>query len=422
MILPNYGEASSPAAIRRIAAAAEELGFESVWATEHIIVGREAVDPYGRVYDPLVTLGWIAGWTGRIGLGTSIVLVPLHNPMRLAKEVATLRSSPAAASRLGVGMGWHKDEFDFMGVEFKGRGRRSDEAIRLISALWNGERDFDGEYWSFHDATVEPHPSPYSEIWVGGSWDRAIRRALELGDAWHPSRGSDANHVRQVKEQHPKLRVIPRTSPERVEAMLDAGAEGVVASFPMRPRCATSPAAIGSCQRVQPQASGLILSQPLATTHRRARGNRIVGEMRQARCEIPPPLRSWLRSLRLPSAAGDLTAAEFLCFGVGDVELPRAAACVCEGDSDERALAVRDLLTRNVGNTNRLACHSQSPLVAVRRHERKRFGPGPNGPRFAGAGREFRLLAIVKGRWRLSLLPWRSCTRRRNAGGGPGDA
>ena len=91
VILPNYGKDSTPHGIRRVVEAAEELGFDSVWATEHIIVGPEAIDPYGRVYDPLVTLGWIAGWTERIGLGTSIVLVPLHNPMHLAKEVATLQ-------------------------------------------------------------------------------------------------------------------------------------------------------------------------------------------------------------------------------------------------------------------------------------------------------------------------------------------
>jgi probable F420-dependent oxidoreductase len=186
---------------------------------------------YGRVYDPLVTLGWIAGWTERIGLGSSIVLVPLHNPMHLAKQVATLQELSGGRFTLGVGMGWHKDEFDFLGVEFKGRGRRADEALRLMRALWNGERDFEGEYWSFHDATSEPHPSAQPEIWVGGSSERAIRRALELGDAWHPSRGSDAAHVRRVKEQHSELRVIPRTARENVDAMLEAGAEGAVVSF-----------------------------------------------------------------------------------------------------------------------------------------------------------------------------------------------
>ncbi len=231
MILPNYSAGSSVDAIRRVAELAEELDFDSAWTTEHIIVGPEAVDPYGRVYDPLVTLGWIAGWTKRIGLGTSIVLVPLHHPMHLAKQVATLQELSGGRFTLGVGMGWHKDEFDFMGVEFEGRGRRADEAIRLMRALWSGERDFDGEHWSFHDATSEPHPSPQPEIWVGGSSPRAVRRARELGDAWHPSRGSDADHVAQVKEQNPELRVIPRTSPDKVDGMLQAGADGAVVSF-----------------------------------------------------------------------------------------------------------------------------------------------------------------------------------------------
>src|SRR5256886_5707216 len=138
---------ASPSAIRRVAELAEELGFDSVWTTEHIIVGPEGVDPYGRVYDPLVTLSWIAGWTTEIGLGTSIVLVPLHNPMHLAKEVATLQELSGGRFHLGVGMGWHKDEFDFMAVEFEGRGRRADEAIRLMRALWNGEKEFGAQYW-----------------------------------------------------------------------------------------------------------------------------------------------------------------------------------------------------------------------------------------------------------------------------------
>jgi probable F420-dependent oxidoreductase len=232
VILPNYGEGSSPAGIRQTVEAAEALGFHSVWTTEHIIVGEEAVDPYGRVYDPLVTLAWIAGWTSRIGLGTSIVLAPLHNPMHLAKEAATLQELSGGRFTLGVGMGWHRDEFDFMGVPFERRGRRGDEVIRILRALWSGERDFDGGIWSFHGATFAPLPLPQPEIWVGGSSDRAIRRAAELGDVWHPSRGSDADHVRSVKESRPELRIVPRTSLDRVDAMLEAGAEGAVVTFP----------------------------------------------------------------------------------------------------------------------------------------------------------------------------------------------
>jgi probable F420-dependent oxidoreductase len=231
VILPNYDEGSSPAGVRRIAEAAEELGFDSVWATEHIIVGPDAVKPFGRAYDPLVTLAWIAGWTVRIGLGTSIVLVTLHHPIHLAKQAATLQELSGGRFRLGVGLGWHRDEFEFMGVPFEGRGSRADEAIRIMRALWSGEKDFEGELWSFNEATCEPLPSPQPEIWVGGSSPRAIRRARELGDVWHPSRGSNPDQVRQVKQQHPDLRTIPRTAPENVEAMLEAGAEGAVVTF-----------------------------------------------------------------------------------------------------------------------------------------------------------------------------------------------
>jgi probable F420-dependent oxidoreductase len=232
VILPNFGVDSTADGIRRTAVVAEELGFDSVWATEHIIVGPEAVDPYGRVYAPLVMLGWIAGFTERVALGTSIVLVPLHHPIHLAKEVATLQELSGRRVHLGVGMGWHEDEYRFLGVEFRGRGRRADEAIRLMQALWRGEREFHGQRWSFEDATFGPLPDPAPEIWVGGSSDHAIRRARELGDVWHPSRRSDADHVRRVKEQFPELRVVPRTRPELADEFLDAGAEGAVVTLP----------------------------------------------------------------------------------------------------------------------------------------------------------------------------------------------
>src|SRR5580765_6603707 len=222
VILPNYGSGSSPQGIRRTTELAEELGFDSVWTTEHIVVGPEGVDPYGRVYDSIVTLAWIAGWTERIALGTSVVILPLHNAFHLAKQVATLQQLAGRTVTLGVGMGWHRDEYEFMGVEFEGRGRRGNEAIRLLREIWRGEHA---------DATAEPLPDPLPEIWVGGSSPQALRRARELGDAWHPSRGSDVAHVRSVKEEHADLRVIPRTTPDKVDAMLDAGAEGVVVAF-----------------------------------------------------------------------------------------------------------------------------------------------------------------------------------------------
>ena len=105
------------------------------------------------------------------------MLVPLHKPMRLAKEVATLQELSGGRFTLGVGWAGTRMSTTSWGIPFEGRGRRADEAIRLLRALWDGERDFEGEYWSFHDATSEPRPSPQPEIWVGGNSERAIRRS-----------------------------------------------------------------------------------------------------------------------------------------------------------------------------------------------------------------------------------------------------
>jgi len=233
VILPNYGERSSPDENRQTALLAEELGYDSVWATEHILVGPEAAATYGTVYEPLLTLAWLASVTERVGLGTSIMLVPLHHPVELAKQVATLQLLSKRTFRLGVGMGWHEDEFRYLGVEFHCRGgRRADEALRLMRALWQGDSSFAGDFWSFDGATFAPLPQEAPEIWVGGSSERALRRAREIGDFWHPSRGSDPGHVRKIKERFPDLRVVPRTTAERADALLEAGAEGVVVSFP----------------------------------------------------------------------------------------------------------------------------------------------------------------------------------------------
>lgn len=227
VILPNYGAGATAAGVLQVAEAAERLGFDSVWTTEHLLVGPAAVDPYGTVLDSLTILAWLAGRTERVGLGTSIVILPLHHPARLAKETATIQQISGGRLKLGIGVGWHEDEFRFLGVPFEDRGRRADEAIRVLRALWAGEHSFAGKYWSFENATAEPLADPPPELWIGG---RSLRRATRLGDVWHPTRITP-DEVGDVKERYPELRIVPRTAPEHVPGLREVGAEGAVVSF-----------------------------------------------------------------------------------------------------------------------------------------------------------------------------------------------
>lgn len=229
--LPSAGSEASPDAVRRAAALAEELGYDAVFVSEHMITGPGLDAAYGRVLEPLGTLGWVAAQTERIALGTSVLLLPLHHPISLAKQVATLQLLSGRSIHLGIGTGWYEEEFDLMNVAFRRRGRRTDEALRLMKALWAGEPFGEGD-WKLDGAVFEPLPERMPEIWVGGKSDRAIRRALELGDVWHPSPSATPEQVRDGKERHPGLRVVARATPENADAFLEAGAEGVVVSVP----------------------------------------------------------------------------------------------------------------------------------------------------------------------------------------------
>ena len=204
-VVPNYGHLASTDGIARVADAAEELGFDSVWVTDHLLVDEEVADPYGTVFEPMNCLAWLASRLEGVRLGTSIVLLPLRHPVHLAKEAATVQQHSGGRLRLGIGVGWHEPEFHFLGYDFSDRGRRADESLRLMRALWEGRREFGGEYWSFEDAHFDPLP----EIWVAGNSSHSLRRARELGDAWHPL-ALGPEDVRQAKQSWSEGRNVPR--------------------------------------------------------------------------------------------------------------------------------------------------------------------------------------------------------------------
>jgi len=166
----------------------EEVGFDSVWATDHIIMPTELREPYGQLLEPLITLAYVASATEKLRVGTSCVVLPQRNPMLLAKQAAALDVFSKGRLILGVGAGWAEPEFRFLNADFSRRGKVMDESIRLVKSLWKDEVvNFDGEYFHVKDALFLPKPVNRDvPVWIGGNGPAAVRRAVGLGDGWHP--------------------------------------------------------------------------------------------------------------------------------------------------------------------------------------------------------------------------------------------
>jgi len=207
--LPHIGRKAGPDSIRRAAIQAEELGFDDVWVSEHIIVPENAgYPPSPNFWDPLLTLTWAAAVTSRVRLGTSVLVLPMRHPLPLAKELATLQNLSQGRLILGAGVGWLEAEFDALGVPFKERGRRMDEGIAMMRAVWSQDPvTFEAKWIPAKIDTMRAQPQPIAPIpiWIGGSSDAAVKRALRL-DGWHGSRVSPeqaASIVKRLRAERP---------------------------------------------------------------------------------------------------------------------------------------------------------------------------------------------------------------------------
>jgi probable F420-dependent oxidoreductase len=189
--LPHIGRKAGPDSIRRAAEQAEALGFDDVWVSEHIIVPKDATyPPSPSFYDPVLTLTWAAAFTRRVRLGTSVLVLPMRHPLPLAKELATLQNLSQGRLILGAGVGWMEAEFAALGAPFHERGRRMDEGIALMRAVWTEDPISFPARWipaTVKEMRMQPRPVTPIPIWIGGSSEPALRRALRL-DGWHGSR------------------------------------------------------------------------------------------------------------------------------------------------------------------------------------------------------------------------------------------
>jgi probable F420-dependent oxidoreductase len=188
--LPNCRHLATPEIIRHTAVRAEQLCYDSVWVSDHVVVPNANVDRIGEaIYDPLVTLAVVAGATSRVRLGTTVLIVPYRNAVVTAKMVSTLDVLSGGRVVLGIGAGWMAEESAMLGVPFAERGPMTDEYLAAMRALWTSPApSFAGKYTQFSGLHFEPKPlqKPHPPIWVGGHGRASLRRAAEIGAAWHP--------------------------------------------------------------------------------------------------------------------------------------------------------------------------------------------------------------------------------------------
>lgn len=189
----NYGTCGDPSSAVRIAQAAEAAGLESVWTGEHIILPDPSLPsfplaPDTPMLDTMVALTWIAAHTKRVRIASGIIVLPLRNPLLLAKELATLDVVSGGRLIIGVGAGWMEAEFKALGVAMEKRGERMDDALRAMRTIWTMDHpEHHGPTISFSGIASYPLPlqRPMPPIVIGGESPSAFRRAVTMGNGWY---------------------------------------------------------------------------------------------------------------------------------------------------------------------------------------------------------------------------------------------
>lgn len=214
--VPNFGPGTDPGVLRQWALTVEGLGFDLLMVSDHVVITPDVAEQYpAPFYEPFTTLAWLAGATTRIGLGTTVLIVPYRHPLLVARMAANLNDLSGGRLVLGVGVGWARQEFEALGVAHGRRGRLTDEHLAAIRAAWADEGDY---------------RSGGVPIWVGGGSDAGLRRAARFGDAWHPLR----NTLPWLRESLPRLaaiageqgRPVPAFAPRILLRLTDAPVTG----------------------------------------------------------------------------------------------------------------------------------------------------------------------------------------------------
>jgi probable F420-dependent oxidoreductase len=186
----NARVTSYPEALVRLAQVAETAGFDSLWAGEHHVLAEssERMPATNRILNPVVALTFVAAHTRTIRLGTGVLLLPQHQPLILAKELASLDVLSGGRLIVGIGVGWAEAEYEALGVPYRERGARADEYLAAMRAIWSEEKPvYYGRYVSFQEVQAYPHPvqQPTPPIVIGGRAPAVLRRTVEQANGWY---------------------------------------------------------------------------------------------------------------------------------------------------------------------------------------------------------------------------------------------
>ena len=189
--IPNNWGIDDPKQVLEFGPLAEGLGYDSVWVMDHLFnTGyiRERLEdkPY---YHPMATLSYLAATTSKVTLGTSVLVLPYHNPVELAKYAATLDQISGGRVTLGVGVGAMTEEFEALGISMRHRGSLTDECMDIMKELWSNRLpQYQSKRWDFSDLYFSPKPVQSTiPLWVGGSSPGAMKRTALRGEGWHPT-------------------------------------------------------------------------------------------------------------------------------------------------------------------------------------------------------------------------------------------
>src|ERR1700674_369035 len=184
--LANYSRLGNRDSMIAIAESAEELGYSSLWTSDHILIPTSLPEPFGNLLETFTTLSYLAARTETIRLATGILVLPQRDPLLVAKQAATIHHLSGERFTLGLGVGWIAQEYSYLRTDFGTRGQLADEYIAAIRVLFESDQpEYHGKHINFSDALFSPRPKVPIPIVVGGGSKAALRRAATLGDGWY---------------------------------------------------------------------------------------------------------------------------------------------------------------------------------------------------------------------------------------------